>query len=567
MLSCPSCGADIPGGFSFCGRCGTPLTSAPASQAEERKVVTVLFCDLVGFTARSDKADPEDVQARLRPYHTQLRREIERFGGTLDKFIGDGVMAVFGAPVAHEDDPERAVRCALGTLVAITELNRTQPALELQVRIGISTGEAVVSLGGSRETEGVVGDVVNTASRLEGVAPVGGIVVGEPTWRATSNLFDYEPLPPVRVKGKTEPLAIWRAVAARSRFGIGVEQRILTPFVGREDELDLLKRLQARSLREHAVQLVTIIGEPGVGKSRLVQELFRFVDAQEELVGWRQGHCLPYGEGIAFWALGEIIKAEAGILESDQPEQAAAKLASALKVVEDDPGEREWISARLAPLIGLTAEAAGAVERSEAFAAWRRFLEAIATRKPLVIVVEDLHWADEALLAFLDHLVDWSSDVPLLMVCTARPELYERAPGWGGGKRNATTLGLSPLSDAEISQLLAGLLPSGYCQRTCRPGCWIGRGVIRCMRRSSCACSLTGRYSNRAVPASDRPERLSLRSRKRSRRSSPLAWIRSRSSTRRCCKMPLSSAKFSGRGHLPAWERAVRRRCAKPCMS
>jgi class 3 adenylate cyclase len=286
----------------------------------------VLFCDLVGFTARSDKADPEDVQARLRPYHAQLRREIERFGGTLDKLIGDGVMAVFGALAAHEDDPERAVRCALGMLVAITELNRTQPALELQVRIGITTGEAVISLGGSREPEGVVGDVVNTASRLEGVAPVGGIVVGEPTWRATSNLFDYEPLPSVRGKGKTEPLAIWRAVAARSRFGIGVEQRIVTPFVGREDELDLLKRLQTRRLREHAVQLVTVIGEPGVGKSRLVQELFRFVDAQEVLVGWRQGHCLPYGEGIAFWAVGEIVKAEAGILESDQPEQAAAKL-------------------------------------------------------------------------------------------------------------------------------------------------------------------------------------------------------------------------------------------------
>jgi class 3 adenylate cyclase len=235
MQTCPSCGADIPGGFSFCGHCGAALASTPAVQAEERKVVTVLFCDLVGFTARSDEADPEDVQARLRPYHARLRREIERFGGTLDKFIGDGVMAVFGAPTSHEDDPERAVRSALAMLDAVEELNQSQPGLDLQVRIGVTTGEAVVSLGDGRETEAVVGDVVNTASRLESAAPVGGIVVGEPTWRATNRQIVYEALRPVRVKGKARPLDVWRAVAARSRLGIGAEQRPVTSFVDRDE--------------------------------------------------------------------------------------------------------------------------------------------------------------------------------------------------------------------------------------------------------------------------------------------------------------------------------------------
>jgi class 3 adenylate cyclase len=203
-------------------------------RAEERKVVTVLFCDLAGFTARSDQADPEDVRARLRPYHVRLRTEIERFGGTLDKFIGDGVMAVFGAPVAHEDDPERAVRAALRMLDAIAELNAGDPALALSVRIGITTGEAVVSLAAGNDSEGVVGDVVNTASRLEGVAPVGGVVVGEPTWRATRQLFDYRALEPVRVKGKAEPLALWQALAPRSRQGSEAGVAARTPYIGRE---------------------------------------------------------------------------------------------------------------------------------------------------------------------------------------------------------------------------------------------------------------------------------------------------------------------------------------------
>jgi class 3 adenylate cyclase len=232
MPSCPSCGADVPEGFAFCGRCGAPL----AAGAEERRVVTVLFCDLAGFTARSDRADPEDVRALLRPYHARLRAEIERFGGTLDKFIGDGVMAVFGAPASHEDDPERAVRCGLGILDAVAELNQAQPDLDLKVRIGVTTGEAVVAAD-RHHSEGVVGDVVNTAARLEGVAEVGSVLVGEPTFRATRALFDYRPLAPVRVKGKAEPLSVWRAASARSRLGVAVDQVPATPFLGRDGEL------------------------------------------------------------------------------------------------------------------------------------------------------------------------------------------------------------------------------------------------------------------------------------------------------------------------------------------
>ncbi|HEY7605300.1 MAG TPA: adenylate/guanylate cyclase domain-containing protein, partial [Actinomycetes bacterium] len=299
MRGCSNCGQANPGGFRFCGACGSALAEAPRQPAaEERKVVTVLFCDLVGFTARSDRADPEDVGAMLRPFHTRLRGEIERVGGTLDKLIGDAVMAVFGVPAVHEDDPERAVRCALRMLEAIAELNQAHPDLELAVRIGINTGEALVALDRGAGSEGVVGDVVNTAARLQGVAPVGGVVVGEATWRATQAVFEYEELAPVQVKGKAEPVPIFRVLGARSRPGVDVAERPATPLIGRDEELAALRRRYRRALAEHAVQLVTILGEPGVGKSRLVRELAGFVDAQPELVSWRVGHCPSYGEAV-----------------------------------------------------------------------------------------------------------------------------------------------------------------------------------------------------------------------------------------------------------------------------
>jgi class 3 adenylate cyclase/tetratricopeptide (TPR) repeat protein len=456
MPRCAACGQDNPEGFRFCGACGAALATL-AHAGAERRLVTVLFCDLVGFTARSDEADPEDVGALLRPYHPRLRAEIERLGGTLDKFIGDAVMAVFGAPVAHGDDPERAVRCALGMLAAIDELNRAHPALDLAVRIGITTGEALVTLGTGEDTEGVVGDVVNTASRLQGVAPVGGVVVGEATFRATSREFDYQELAPVRVKGKANPVPVWRLLGARSRTGIEAVRRPDTPFVGREAELDLLRWLFERSLTERAVRLVTVVGEPGVGKSRFVGELAAFVDARPELVVWRQGRCLPYGDGITFWALGEIVKAHAGILESDDPAQVAGKLRAAVEALLPEPPEAEWLRARLAPLVGIADPEAARPERAELFAAWRRFVEAIAATHPLVLVVEDLHWADPAMLEFLEHLGDHATGLPLLVVATARPELLERQPGWGDGRGNASTIHLGSLTDAQTATLVAAL--------------------------------------------------------------------------------------------------------------
>jgi class 3 adenylate cyclase len=326
VVTCPRCGTENREGQKFCGECGAALAEGAHPPVEERKVVTALFCDLVGFTASSDGADPEDVQARVRPYFARLRREIERFGGTVEKFIGDAVVALFGAPAAHEDDPERAVRAGLRILGAIEELNELNERLQLRVRVGIETGEAVVTLGVRPESgEGfVIGDAVNTAARLQSAAPVNGVVVGEETYAATKQVFDYEALPPVALKGKAEPVALYRAKAARSRVGTDLTRRLGAPMVGRELERLLMTGTFERSLRDASVHLVTIVGEPGVGKSRLAAELHAHIDAQPDLlVRWRQGRCLPYGDGVTFWALAEIVKAEAGILQTDDAEAAA----------------------------------------------------------------------------------------------------------------------------------------------------------------------------------------------------------------------------------------------------
>ena len=470
MAICAACGNENPDGAKFCNECGAALRLLAAAPAlEERKVVSVLFCDLVGFTAASERQDPEDVRARIRPYHARLKREIERYGGTVEKFVGDAVMAVFGAPAAHEDDAERAVRVGLRILQAIGELNEADPWLGLQVRIGINTGEVVVALGARPEQgEGIVtGDVVNTAARIQGVAPVDGMAVSEPTYRATSRLFDYEPLAPISVKGKAEPLVLWRATASRARFGADIIRRYETPFVGRELERALLIGTFERAAQQGSVQRVTVIGEPGVGKSRLIGELLSYVDAKPDVTRWRQGRCLPYGEGIAFWALGEIVKAEAGILESDSAEVAADKLE---RIVSPDELERPWLIERLAPLVGV--EVPSPAERQELFTAWRRFLEGLATPNPTVLVFEDLHWADQSLLAFLEYLAEWSQGVPLLIVCAARRELYERRPEWGDGQRNAQTIDLSPLSEEETAELVSHLT------RTAVLGPALGRAIV-----------------------------------------------------------------------------------------
>ncbi|HET7745257.1 MAG TPA: AAA family ATPase [Gaiellaceae bacterium] len=421
----------------------------------ERKIVSVVFCDLVGFTARSESLDPEDVEAFLSPYHERVRVELERHGGTVEKFIGDAVMALFGAPVAHEDDPERAVRASL----AIREW--ALEAEDVQVRIAVTTGEALVRLDARPEAgEGMAsGDVVNTAARLQSAAPVNGVLVDETTYRATRHVIEYVDATSVEAKGKTEPIPVWEAQRALSRFGVDVAHEARAALVGRDRELAVLRDAFERARHERTPQLVTLVGVPGLGKSRLVFELQRIVDADPELITWRQGRCLAYGDGVTLWALGEIVKAQAGVLEQDSPDEVAAKLSRAAAEVLEGTGDEAWVRSHLLALAGLGEETElGGDRRGEAFAAWRRYLEALADHRPLVLVFEDLHWADESLLDFVDELVDWVSDVPLLVVATARPELLERRPNWGGGKLNATTLALSPLSDEQTAELIGRLL-------------------------------------------------------------------------------------------------------------
>jgi class 3 adenylate cyclase len=431
------------------------VTAQPPAQ-EERKVVTALFADLVGFTSRAEQMDPEDVRALLSPYYARLRTELERFGGTVEKFIGDAVMALFGAPVAHEDDPERAVRAALAIRDWVREEKR------IQVRLAVNTGEALIMLG-ARPAEGegmAAGDVLNTAARLQAAAPVNGILVGERTFRATRRAIEYRTATPVDAKGKNELVAVWEALQVRAPFGVDVPHEATTPLVGRERELDVLRDTLARVRAERTPQLVTLIGVPGIGKSRLLYELSRIADAEAELISWRQGRSLPYGDGVSLWALAEMVKAQAGILESDTSGEAEAKLAEMTAEVVPGTSDADWVRRHLGALVGCgTGDVPVGGDRSnEVFAAWRHFFEALAEQRPLVLVFEDLHWADDALLNFVDYLADWAGDVPLLVVCSARPELLERRPGWGGGKPNAVTLSLAPLSDDDTARLIGSLL-------------------------------------------------------------------------------------------------------------
>jgi class 3 adenylate cyclase len=433
--------------------CGTPLT-APTPGREERKVLTVLFADLVGFTSRAEEMDPEDVRALLGPYWERLREELERFGGTVEKFIGDAVVALFGAPVAHEDDPERAVRAAL----AIRDWAAEEG--DLHVRIGVNTGEALVSLGARPSAgEGMAsGDVVNTAARLQSAAPVDGILVGEQTYRATERAIEYREHEPVLAKGKVDPVRVWEAVQARARFGVDLTRAGGAPLVGRDQELELLLASFRRAADDRVPQLVSLVGVPGIGKSRLLGELFAAIDAGDRLVRWRQGRSLPYGEGVSYWALGEMVKAEAGVLETDSPEETTRKLRAAVELLATDESEATWLESHLRPLVGLAADELSGDRRGEAFAAWRRFFEALGEDRPLVLVFEDLHWADDGLLDFVDHVVDWLTDVPVLVVGSARPELLARRPAWGGGKANVTTISLAPLTDEETAHLVHALL-------------------------------------------------------------------------------------------------------------
>ena len=452
MIICGQCGTSSEGA-KFCPECGFALAVAERPVAEERKVVTALFCDLVGFTSLSESADPEDVNTMLDAYAEMVRAQIQNHGGIVQKFIGDAVVGVFGVPAAHEDNPERAVRAGL-RIVEAAEGLQALGGTPLRLRVGINTGEALVRLDvNPRSGEGfLTGDAINTASRLQGLAPEMGVAVGVATYEATTVVFDYQELDPAPVKGKSEPVRVFQPLAPRARFGTDLTRTHTSPFIGREIDLALLKGIFDKAAASSSVQLVTVVGEPGLGKSRIVAELFGYIDARPELVTWRQGRCLPYGEGITFWALGEIVKAHAGILESDDPSTAMAKL----DVVLPEGEERAWFRQRLLPLLGIGASTSA--EREELFAAWRRFLEHLAETEPTVLVFEDLHWADDALLAFLEHLADRAEGVPLLIVCTARPELFESHPDYAAGLRNTNSINLAPLSQEETARLVSGLL-------------------------------------------------------------------------------------------------------------
>jgi predicted ATPase/class 3 adenylate cyclase len=415
-------------------------------------MVSVLFADLVGFTAATEARDAEDTRELLSRYFEQARTVIERYGGTVEKFIGDAVMAVWGTPVAQEDDAERAVRAALDLVAAVPELD---PSLE--ARAGVLTGEAAVTLGA--EGEGMVaGDLVNTASRVQSVAEPGTVVVGEATKRATEAAIAYEDAGAHELKGKAEPVPLYRALRVTAgRAGALKSVGLEPPFVGRERELRLVKELFHASADERKAHLVSVLGVGGHGKSRLVWEFFKYLDGLAVFAFWHRGRCLAYGEGVTYWALAEMVRMRAEIAEGEEPAAARMKLREAVAEHVSDEGERDWVEPRLAHLLGL--EERQVHEREDLFAGWRLFFERMAEANPVVLVFEDMHWADASLLEFVEYLLEWSRSYPIFVLTLARPELVERHPQWGAGKRNFTSLSLEPLSQAAMEELLEGFVP------------------------------------------------------------------------------------------------------------
>ena len=419
--------------------------------------MSVLFADLVGFTTLSEARDAEDVRALLDTYFSTCRDVVERYGGTVEKFIGDAVMAVWGTPLAQEDDAERAVRAALELVDAVRRLGSENGVPDLALRAAVHTGEAVVTIG-AQGMGMVAGDLVNTASRLQSVAAPGTVLVGEGTQRAASNAISFEPAGEHELKGKAIPIAAFRAIrVVAQRGGVGRNEGLEPPFVGRDSELQLIKDFYHATARDRGPRLVSVIGQAGIGKSRLAWEFLKYIDGVTEVVYWHQGRSPSYGDGISFWALGEMVRMRIGIGEGADEATTREHLAQSLDQFVTDVDERRNLEEPLLHLLGIGESLAR--DRGQLFVAWRTFFERIAETGPVVMVFEDLQWADEGMLDFIEELVTWSRGRSIYLITLARAELLDRRPTWGAGQRSFTSLSLAPLSDDEVATLLAGLVP------------------------------------------------------------------------------------------------------------
>ncbi len=466
-LACPSCGAAAEPGQSFCDECGSALgaaTSPPApaarreAPAAERRLVSVLFADLVGFTPLSESRDPEEVRELLSRYFDTARRLIGLYGGVVEKFIGDAVMAVWGTPTATEDDAERAVRAGLDLVAAVSALGQETNAPDLRLRAGVLTGEAAVTIGAVGEGM-VAGDLVNTAARIQAAATPGTVLVGDSTRRAAEPAVVFEAAGTFELKGKTEAVPLHRALRVTSgRRGALKSTGLEPPFVGRDRELRLVKELFHNSADEKRPHLVSVTGIAGIGKSRLTWEFYKYFDGLAETVYWHRGRCLAYGEGVTYWALADMVRMRCRIAEDEEPSAARAKLATMLSELLLEQDERKFVEPRLAQLVGLADESVSS-ERHDLFAAWRLFFERLADSYPTVLVFEDLQWADASLLDFVEYLLEWSRSSPLFVLTLARPELAEKRPGWGAGQRSFSSLYLEPLPAEAMGELLDGFAP------------------------------------------------------------------------------------------------------------
>jgi len=474
-LACPACGNAYQPGDLFCVACGARLaeegartgvvsSGAPAvAPVAERRLVSVLFADLVGFTTLSEQRDAEEVRELLSRYFDTCSRLIGLYGGTVEKFIGDAVMAVWGTPTATEDDAERAVRGALDLVAAVSALGDEVGAPELRARAGVLTGEAAVTIGA--EGQGMVaGDLVNTASRIQSAAEPGTVLVGDTTRRTTEQTVVYEDAGAHALKGKEEPVPLWQALRVVSGARGALKSHGLeAPFVGRDRELRRIKDLFHECEAGGKAHLVSVAGIAGIGKSRLAWEFYKYFDGIAQFTYWHRGRCLSYGDGVTYWALADMVRMRCRIGEDEEPSAALEKLHLALEEYLSDPEERAFVEPRLAQLLGLAEHSAR--DKQDLFAAWRLFFERLADVYPTVLAFEDMQWADASLLDFVEYLLEWSRNSPLFVVTLARPEFSDKRLNWGAGLRNFTSLYLEPLSESAMEELLAGLVP-GLPERT-----------------------------------------------------------------------------------------------------